>query len=388
MSDANPLQVYVEGEHSGELLKEGEEFIFNYSGGNAEHFVSLTMPVRAKGYVHPDLHPIFEMHLPEGYLLSVIKKHFSKLVATDDFGLLQLLAPSIEGRVRYAQRADQDDSPVTLDRLLHPESENLFGELVERFAMSSAVSGVQPKVLVQMQDKATLSLKHYIVKAWGDDYPQLALNEYYCMQVFKVAGVEVPKFYLSDDDRLFIMERFDVTKDGATLGFEDMCVLQGRQRDEKYSGSYEQVAKSIKTFVSPANKAKSLQQFFKMVVLNTWLQNGDAHLKNFGLVYESANAIRLAPAYDVVSTTAYIQNDMAALTLLGSKKWWGDAGLIQFGMESCELTRKQAEASVQQCESALQYVNQQLQERLSQESISEKRDVLQHLSGMISQVNH
>lgn len=44
------------------------------------------MPVRAKSYDLPYLMPIFEMHLPEGYLLSLIKKHFAKITTTDDFG--------------------------------------------------------------------------------------------------------------------------------------------------------------------------------------------------------------------------------------------------------------------------------------------------------------
>ncbi|MBL6985382.1 MAG: type II toxin-antitoxin system HipA family toxin [Candidatus Thioglobus sp.] len=378
MSD--PLQVYVEGRHSGNLLRDGKEFLFNYAEqASPDRFVSLTMPVRAKGYVHPQLHPFFEMNLPEGFLLAVIKKHFSKLVATDDLGLLRLLSPGIRGRVEYGEESNKQ-TPLKLEQLLHPESDHLFAELLERFALRSAVSGVQPKVLAQLQDKATLKLSDYIVKTWGEEYPQLALNEYYCMQAFKHAGITVPSFHLSDDDRLFIMKRFDIAEDGTSLGFEDMCVLQAKQRDDKYVGSYEQIAKSIKIFTSPAHKTESLQQFFKMVVLNTHLQNGDAHLKNFGLLYENIHSVRLAPAYDVVSTTAYIKSDIAALTLLGSKKWWDRAGLIRFGIESCEMSRKQATEQYQQCIDALRLTQQQMQLRLKNESVEEKRNVLQHLS--------
>ena len=53
------------------------------------------MPVHQKPYIHNKLHPIFEMHLPEGYLLSIIKKHFSKFAKTDDFGLLNIMVSSI-----------------------------------------------------------------------------------------------------------------------------------------------------------------------------------------------------------------------------------------------------------------------------------------------------
>jgi serine/threonine-protein kinase HipA len=315
------LKVAVNQQTVGILAKEGNEFVFNYRDSSLDGFVSLTMPVRMKGFVHPVLHPIFEMHLPEGYLLSIIKKHFSKLTATDDFGLLHLLSAHVKGRVHYESSSNQRILPLALEDLLHPAHSNLFSELVDRFALQSALSGVQPKVLAQIENKATLRLDNYIVKAWGVDYPQLALNEYFCMLAVKLAGVAVPEFYLSDDDALFIMKRFDVLEDGVTLGFEDMCVMQAKQRDHKYNGSYEQVAKTIKLFTSPQKKMASLQQYFKMMVLNNRLQNGDAHLKNFGLLYEDLDRIRIAPAFDVVSTTAYTPSDVPALTLLGSKKW-------------------------------------------------------------------
>ena len=379
---SNELTVKVFQHDAGCLLKEKGAFVFNCISKSEDGFISLTMPVRARSYAHPYLHPIFEMHLPEGYLLSVIKKQFSKLTSTDDFGLLRLLSSSIRGRVHY-QNGIETPEVLSLDDLLHPKHPKLFDELVTRFAFKSPLSGVQPKVLAQIENKATLKLDDYIVKAWGDDYPQLAINEYFCMMAVKLAGIAVPEFYLSDDDRFFIMKRFDIDDVGTALGFEDMCVLQAKQRDDKYCGSYEQVAKSIKLFCSPPYKTSSLQQFFKMVVLNNKLQNGDAHLKNFGLIYEDINHIRLAPAYDVVSTTAYIANDIAALTLLGSKKWWKKEFLIRFGVDSCELTSKIAHQLYDECEAALVCVLETIEVRLSSEADEQKRQVLEHLISLI-----
>ena len=93
------------------------------------------------------------------------------------------------------------------------------------------------------------------------------------------------------------------------LGFEDMYVLQAKQRDEKYEESHESTAKTIKFFTSAKHKKNALGQFFKMIVINHFVQNGDAHLKNYGLLYEDIDNVKLAPAYDVVSTTMYIKND-------------------------------------------------------------------------------
>jgi len=386
---ANSLQVCIHGQVVGELNCSGMECIFNYTPDACEQpslFVSLTMPIRSKSYVNHQLHPIFEMHLPEGYLLSIIKKHFSKVTDTDDFGLLHLLSPSVRGRLEYLSESTSNLPALALEDLLHSNNPKLFEELVAKFALNTPLSGVQPKVLACIENKVTLKTEGYIVKAWGEDYPELALNEFLCMQAVKHAGITVPEFYLSSDDQLFVMKRFDIGEDEGVLGFEDMCVLQARQRDDKYKGSYEQVAKSLRVFSSPRLRFSSLAQFFKMIVMNTLLQNGDAHLKNFGVLYEDSNSIRLAPAYDIVSTTVYIKNDIPALTLLGSKRWHDKERLIQFGMVSCLLNKKQAMDLYQQCLEGMGVLNALVVERLEYEKHPDKKRVLEHLNKLAEKV--
>ncbi len=381
------LHVKVDDVVVGGLVFENGEYIFSYQTQEKTDFISLTMPVRTKDYSHINLHPIFEMHLPEGYLLSIIKKHFSKITKTDDFGLLQLMSPSIVGRVSYESHKNMSDSLLTLDELLHSKDEKLFDELVERFALSSALSGVQPKIIARVQNKATLKLDQYIVKSWGEDYKELSLNEYYCMKVVQYAGVPTPEFYLSDDEKLFIMKRFDILESGEHLGFEDMCVLQAKQREDKYSGSYEQVAKTIQTFVSGKNKKTSLINFYKMIVINNLLKNGDAHLKNFGLIYSDIDNISLAPAYDVISTTAYIKNDVPALHLLGSKKWWERKFLLRFGIESCLLSNKEANEYYDECLSAMDKVADEIKPRISSEKNGDKLELLEKLHQIMEKNN-
>lgn len=372
------LNIKVNSNFAGKLFKENEEFIFSYKSENKDDFISLIMPVRNKPFIHNRLHPIFEMHLPEGYLLSIIKKHFSKITKTDDFGLLNVMSSSIKSRISYESDFVKISSNLTLEDLLHSKNDKLFDELVNKFALNSALSGVQPKVLATIEDKATLKIDDYIVKSWGEDYKELALNEYYCMNIVKNAGIEVPEFYLSDDEKLFIMKRFDKV-DNRYIGFEDMCVLMGKQRDDKYEGSYEQVVKTIKTFVSSQHKKSSLLQFFKMTYLNFRLQNGDAHLKNFGLIYDGIDNIKLAPAYDVVSTTAYIKNDIPALLLLGSKKWWEKKYLIRFGIQTCDLTKKEIDTAINECENSIINAIKVIENRLEFEENEDKIEVLKKL---------
>ena len=151
----NRVSVKVNSKLVGKLFKENSEFIYSYDTQDKNDFISLTMQVRVKDFLSHHLHPVFEMHLPEGYLLSIIKKHFSKIAKTDDFGLLKLMSKNIHGRVSYEQKSIENQNFLNLDDILKPKSDKLFDELVSKFALNSLLSGVQPKVLASIQDKAT-----------------------------------------------------------------------------------------------------------------------------------------------------------------------------------------------------------------------------------------
>lgn len=395
------IEVLVNGISSGHLVQEVGQIFYQYHHHSTPIAnnppVSLTMPVRIQSYLNVRLPPIFEMHLPEGYLEAVIKKQFAKLVTVDDFGMLNLVANTVKGRVSFNSqklideahsKATTAEPALTLNQLIAPNNTHLFEELVGRFALQSPLSGVQPKVLVGVENKATLKLDDYIVKAWGDDYPQLAINEFFCMTAARLAGLNVPEFHLSNNDALFIIKRFDLGDNGDCYGFEDFCVLQGKPRDLKYTGSYEQLAKSLKQFVSSHQRHPSLCQLFKLMVLNNALQNGDAHLKNFGILYANINDIAMAPVYDIVSTTAYITHDVPALTFKGSKRWQTKPQMIQFGIDHCALSEKQALQHYQQCEEALRLTRTKIQLRLQQEMgliapCANKVRVMGHLMGLM-----
>ena len=68
------------------------------------------------------------------------------------------------------------------------------------------------------------------------------------MEVARLAGIDVPKFWLSVDGGLFIMSRFDRTDNGEKLGLEDVMVLMGKGPNEKYHGSYKGIAQIIDLF--------------------------------------------------------------------------------------------------------------------------------------------
>jgi len=346
------LSVYLNTTHSGNLSYEDEQYVFNYTD-DAQDVVSLTMPIRNASWKVKKLHPIFQMNLPEGALKEAIINHFSKIQTMDDMNLLALIGPYMLGRVKF-EGIKSSDSTLELSSILHSSKQNLFSELMERFAIRSGVSGVQPKLLLKAQDKTTMKFEHYIVKSWESQYPQLALNEYFCMRAVKNAGLKTPEFYLSDDLSMFVMKRFDIKVDGSYLGFEDMCVLTARGTTQKYDGSYEEISRVIKDIIPPQRRKESLKILFKALVMNHLLQNGDGHLKNYGILYENDfDDAYLAPIYDVITTSMYIKNDIPALRLSDGKLWWKEKTYKVFAKQSCGLSNKEYENIKDECESAI-----------------------------------
>lgn len=326
------LAVSVPEGKSGELVHAGEQFMFRYAlEAERAQSIAFAMPVRAEEYSRPTLMPIFQMNMPEGFLLEQIRNRLAKTTpmnpmlllaitgSNDPIGRLSVELPKpLAGLVGGAELARGE----RLDEILAWDgSEDLFAMLVEKYVLRSGISGVQPKLLVPMiERKATASTNELIIKSEGRDYPNLAINEFLCMSIAKAAGLEVPEFYLSDNHKMFVMRRFDRV-DGRRLGFEDMAVLTGRGTEQKYEGSYAMLAKAVRVFCPPEQVNPSLEALYRSVVVSCVVGNGDAHLKNFGLLYTNpeANDARLAPAYDIVNTTAYIPEDSLALSLDGSK---------------------------------------------------------------------
>ncbi|DAB34071.1 MAG TPA: phosphatidylinositol kinase [Sulfurospirillum sp. UBA12182] len=357
----NNLKVFTNEALCGELSFEKEQYVFNYSE-EAKDIVSLTMPLRKASWISKKLHPIFEMNMPEGALKEAIKNHFAKITSMDELNFLRLIGPYMLGRVKFREILHVKDT-LFLDEILSSTKANLFTELMEKFAIRSGVSGVQPKLLLSAQNKTTMKFEHFIVKSWEKEYPQLALNEYFCMRAIKHAGLETPEFYLSEDLSMFVMKRFDVKDDGSYLGFEDMCVLSARGTDEKYRGSYEEIARILKDVINPTQRKKALKDFFTAIVMNHLLQNGDGHLKNYGVLYEKDhNDAFMAPIYDVITTTVYIKNDIPALKLADGKLWWKEKSYKTFATLSCNLSNKEYSEVLGVCYQAIKKTKQEMQE--------------------------
>lgn len=200
------------------------------------------------------------------------------------------------------------------------------------------------------------------------------------MRAIKNANLLTPEFYLSDDLSMFVMKRFDIKEDGSYLGFEDMCALTARGTDEKYNASYEEIARVIKDVISPQRRREALKTLFMAVVMNHLLRNGDGHLKNYGVLYDKDYTdTRLAPIYDVVTTTVYIKNDIPALKLGDGKLWWREKTFITFATKSCGLSNKEYENSLKLAVEAVRTTKKEIDQYSSKSY--EVKEFLNELKG-------
>ncbi len=347
----------------------------------SEREISVTMPLRLESWTAPfGLLPVFEMNLPEGALRERLRLAFAKATGTfDEFDLLSIVGRSQVGRIRYTgdkERLHEEVPFQSVDEILERRrGGDLFRYLLERFASFSGISGVQPKILVR-DEKAFAEMAHtkhrlsqsykgatHIVKLWeANEYPQLAANEFFCLTVARKSGLDVPLYRLAEDGMALVIDRFDLRMDGTYRGFEDFCVLNGRRTDEKYRGSYEtSVMKRFAQFANSTHMGEDMEKLFALIALNCALRNGDAHLKNFGIVYDDVRGeARLAPVYDLVTTSVYLPNDGMALTLNGTTKWASAKELHRLGETRMGATPARVRQILEQIDAAIADTSKQI----------------------------
>lgn len=187
-----------------------------------------------------------------------------------------------------------------------------------------SISGVQAKHSLKL-NKKTLELTEtggeYILKPIpGGDLDKLAempANEHITLQIAsQVYGIETAAnalVFFKDGEPAYLTKRFDRNPDGTRKQQEDFAQLADRTIDShgphyKYDSSYEEIADLMRKFVGPY--AIEVEKYFRIVVFNYLVHNGDAHLKNFSLLRDSAEGIYLlAPAYDLMNTRLHLPNE-------------------------------------------------------------------------------
>jgi serine/threonine-protein kinase HipA len=289
------------------------------------------------------LHPTLSNLLPEGALRELIAKSL-KVHADNEFHIFSYLGEDLPGAL-VAVPMEPDEVPASI-LSIHGKAKAVKFEKVTRENKFS-LAGVQMKFSMKQQDgRYNLSkgdaLGDWIIKTPSTVHKDVPVNEFTAMTLAAIAGVDVPEIKLVELDKLdnlppinlpneklaFAIKRFD-RNDNQRIHMEDFAQVLVKYPHEKYnSASYEQIGKILYDF--SGNGLADAQQFARRLLVNILLANGDAHIKNWSLLYSDQVTPRLSPAYDIVTTSVYIENERQYALNLGKTKEWYDVTYANF----------------------------------------------------------
>ena len=289
------------------------------------------------------LHPILSNLLPEGALRELIAQSL-KTHIDNEFQIFSYLGKDLPGAL-IAVPMEPEEVPASV-LSAYGNSKAVTFEKVSRESKFS-LAGIQMKFSMKHQDgRYNLSkgnvLGDWIIKTPSTKHKDVPVNEFTAMTLASMAGVDVPEIRLVELDKLdnlppinlpdeklaFAIKRFD-RNDDQRIHMEDFAQVLVKYPHEKYnSASYEQIGKILYNF--SGDGLADAQQFARRLLVNILLANGDAHLKNWSLLYSDQITPQLSPAYDIVTTSVYIDNERQYALNLGKTKEWYDVTYANF----------------------------------------------------------
>jgi len=316
--------------------------------------------VRASYFHRTRLPAFFANLLPEGGLRAMAQRQI-KRQHRHEIHLLAMLGEDLPGAVRAAS---PDSAP--------PESPGADHEDRERSAelprLRFALSGVQLKmsVLRESSDRLTVPASglggDWIVKFPHGDLTDLPENEHAMMTWARLVGIDVPSpelFPIESIDGLpdslralgsiaYGVPRFDRRPDKSRVHMEDFAQVLSCYPEDKYDGmTYERLA----ILSSALAGRRGLEETLRRLVFIVATGNGDAHMKNWSLLYPDGLTPEVSPAYDLVSTVCYRRfSDVLALPFHRSDDAWEDVSMESFDRiaDACALARPAARALVEE----------------------------------------
>lgn len=300
------------------------------------------------------LHPTLSNLLPEGSLRELIAQGL-KVHQDNEFQIFSYLGQDLPGAI-VATPLSPGEVPDSLLEALHVRSDKdliLVGFQTLSPENKFSLAGVQMKFSMKAKDgRYTLStagaLGDWIIKTPSTKHKDVPLNEYTAMALANMVEVEIPEIQLVELDKLdnlpsinlpderyaFAIKRFDrgvisSNESVSRIHMEDFAQVLVKYPHEKYdSANYEQIGRILYQF--SGEPLENAQQFARRLLVNILLANGDAHLKNWSLLYTDQVTPKLSPAYDILMTSVYIEGERDFALNLGKTKDWYQVSYMNF----------------------------------------------------------
>jgi serine/threonine-protein kinase HipA len=344
MPDVSVLNVLLYGEPIGTLTRVAADrtlFAFNEAYIKNQDRPTLGLAFKdALGQLITDLPPTqkrllpyFSNLLPEGHMRSYLAER-AGVNPEREFFLLWALGVDLPGAVSIRPADGQAWPPDADDDAADDDHRDDGHENALRFSLA----GLQLKFSAVKEAAGGLTIPakgiggSWIVKLPSREFAGVPENEFSMMTLARLIGVDVPTIKLIDPKdirnlpqgigelkgKALAIERFDRLPGGERVHSEDFAQVFGVYPEEKYGrASYRNIAQVIAAETSD----EDVVEFVRRLTFNTLIGNADMHLKNWSLIYPDRRKAALAPAYDFVSTIAYIPDTKAGLTFSKTKRF-------------------------------------------------------------------
>ncbi len=355
MAEVAVLDVRLHGRSIGALTRLGRErIVFGFDPGYVDDPDRATLSLSFRdpfGGVVTDFaptrrwaHPFFSNLLPEGSL----REYLARAAGIDpqaEFELLAALGEDLPGAVTTVPLdVDAEPGPASGGQGLGTTRGTPDSAVGPRLRPSAplrfSVAGVRPKLSAAMVGGRLTVPVHgvggdWIVKLPSEAFPGLPEQEHAMMRLARLNGIDVPETRLaaveeieglprafrSRRGRALAVRRFDRMDDGGRVHIEDFAQIVGAQPEQKYlRAGYAEIAEVLGREVGD----DAVAEFVRRLVFCALIGNGDAHLKNWSVIYPDARTPQLAPAYDLVSTIAFVEDDRMALEWVGGARRFAD----------------------------------------------------------------
>ena len=302
--------------------------------------LTLTQRVEPKYLVRPLLNaqrlpPVISNLLPEGALREWMVASL-QIHSSDEFPLLAWTGSNLPGAIIAAPVPIGEIPGWALSARDRVEAVQID---VRNAAQKFSLAGVQMKFsTIRMDGRFNIGAEvggdSWIIKTPSTIHRNVPENEYSSMRLAQAIGVEIPEIelialdvldnlpdiQLPDETVAYAIRRFDRGEQGR-IHTEDFAQIFELYAHDKYGKrNYEQIAAVLYQY--SVSGLEDIQQMARRLLANILLANGDAHLKNWTVIYPDAINPQLAPAYDILSTLPYIKGETGLALNLGKQKRW------------------------------------------------------------------
>ena len=341
MADVNVLDVLLHDEPIGTLTRvDGDRILFAFKDtyvANENRSVlglgfkdQLGELITAFRPTRTRLMPFFSNLLPEGHMRIYLAER-AGVKPVREFFLLWVFGMDLPGAITTRPADGEewlpDDYGVADEGARDDDRNN---------ALRFSLAGVQLKFSAINEAGSGLTIPakgiggSWIVKLPSREFTGIPENEFSMMTLARLIGMDVPAMRLVNVDAIrnlpdgigtlkgqaLAIERFDRLPGGGAVHMEDFAQIFGVYPEAKYENAS---ARSIGRVIGAEGGEADVAEFIRRLTFNTLIGNADMHLKNWSLIYPDRRHAALAPAYDFVSTIAYIPDGKAALNFSRTK---------------------------------------------------------------------